>query len=170
MSDEKELLHATVCYLCKENEVLLAIKGKHIGEGRWNGYGGGIEKGEEARKAAVRELKEETDGVIVLPEHLEKIAEIDVHNTKGNGEVFVCKVHFYITKQWQGEVRETDEMLKPTWFDIDNLPLDEMMPADRKFLPLALKGKKIKAQLKLGPFQKELLEDFDIQIVDYFND
>ncbi len=170
MREEKELTHATVCFLNKENKILLGIKGRHIGEGYWNGYGGGIDPGEKPREAAVRELKEETGGVIALPDQLEKIAEIDFHNTKSNREIFVCKVHFYLVKQWQGESQETEEMLKPTWFDIKKLPLDEMMPADKKWLPVALSGKKVKAQPKLGPFQKELLEDFEIEEVDSFND
>ncbi|MBU1177397.1 NUDIX domain-containing protein [Patescibacteria group bacterium] len=170
MRKEKELAHATVCFLNKENKILLAIKSRHIGEGCWNGYGGGIDPGEKPREAAVRELKEETGGVITLPDQLEKIAEIDFHNTKSDGGIFVCKVHFYLVKQWQGEVQETEEMLKPTWFDIKKLPLDEMMPADKKWLSIALSGKKVKAQPKLGPFQKKLLEDFEIEEVDSFDE
>ncbi|MDO8442749.1 MAG: NUDIX domain-containing protein [bacterium] len=167
---EKVLAYATVCFLVKENKILLAIKGRHIGEGCWNGYGGGIDVGEKPKEAAVRELKEETNGVIALPEDLEKIAEIDFHNTKSDGRNFVCKVHFYLVKKWQGEIQGTEEMLNPTWFDIENLPLEKMMPADKKWLPIALSGKKIKASPKYGPFQKELLEDFEIEEVVCFND
>lgn len=175
MKKEKVLAHATVCFLKRKgNEILLAIKKKNIGEGFWNGYGGGIKSGETPRQAAVREIEEETkekeeeQGVIVLPEDLEKIAEIDFHNFKTDGGTFVCKVHFYLAEKWEGEPREGDEMKKPTWFSMDNLPLDEMMPADKKWLPVALSGKKVKASPKLGPFQKELLEDFEIIEVDCF--
>jgi 8-oxo-dGTP diphosphatase len=167
---EKVLAHATVCFLVKENKILLAVKGRHIGEGCWNGYGGGIDPGEKPKEAAVRELEEETSGVIALPEDLEKIAEIDFHNTKSDGRNFVCKVHFYLVKKWQGEARETEEMLSPTWFDIDHLPLQKMMPADKKWLPVALSGKKIMASPKYGPFQKELLEDFKIKEAFSFSD
>lgn len=167
---EKVLAHATVCFLKKGNKILLAIKGRHIGEGSWNGYGGGIDSGEKPKEAAVRELREETNGVVALPEHLEKIAEIDFHNTKSDGRNFVCKVHFYLVEKWQGEIQETEEMLNPTWFDIKNLPLEKMMPADKKWLPIALSGKKIKARPKYGPFQEELLEDFEIKEVVSFDD
>jgi len=37
-------------------------------------------------------------------------------------------------------------------------------------LLIALSGKKVKATPKLGPFQKELLEDFEIETVDSFGD
>ena len=167
---EKVLAHATVCFLNKENKILLGIKGRHIGEGCWNGYGGGIDPGEKPKEAAVRELKEETNGVVALADDLEKIAEIDFHNTKSDGRNFVCKVHFYLVRKWQGEIQETEEMFSPTWFDMDNLPLEKMMPADKKWLPIALSGKKIKASPKYGPFQKELLEDFEIEGVASFGD
>jgi len=167
---EKVLAQATVCFLIKGDKILLAIKGKYIGEGCWNGYGGGIEPGEKPKEAAVRELNEETNGVIALPEDLEKIAEIDSCNTKSDGRKSTCKVHFYLVRKWQGEARETEEMLRPTWFDIKNLPLEKMMPADKKWLPVALSGKRIKASPKYGPFQKELLEDFEIEEVGCFND
>ena len=168
---EKELLYATACFLKKGNKILLGIKGRHIGEGCWNGYGGGINPGEKPEKAAIRELFEETNGgIIALPENLNKIAEIDFHNTKSDGKTFVCKVHFYLVNKWQGSPKETEEMLNPTWFDIDKLPLEKMMPADKKWLPVALSGKKIKARPKLGPFQKELLEDFEIEEVDFFDE
>jgi 8-oxo-dGTP diphosphatase len=168
MKIEKELKQATVCFLKKDNKILLAIKARFIGEGCWNGYGGGVDRGENPKEAAVRELAEETSGVVALPEDMEKIAEIDVHNKKTDGAAFVCKVHFYIVKKWEGEVRETAEMLSPTWFAIDNLPLEKMMPADKKWLPLALGGKKVKAEPRYGPFQKELLEDFEVHFVDNF--
>lgn len=167
---EKELTQATCCFPLKDNKILLAIKAKYIGQGCWNGYGGGIETGENPAEAAVRELEEESGGVIASPENLEKVAEIDFHNTKSDGKIFVCKVHFYLVRDWRGEIRETEEMLNPTWFEINNLPIDELMPADKYWLPVVLSGKKIKASPKLGPFQKILLEDFEIEEVDSFKD
>ncbi len=167
---EKELAQATVCFLKKGSKILLAIKSRHIGEGCWNGYGGGVEPGETPRETAVRELKEETQGITALPEDLEKIAEIDFHNTKSDGNAFVCKVHFYLVEKWRGEIWETEEMLNPTWFDISGLPLEKMMPADKKWLPIALGGRKVKANIKFGPFQKKLLEDFEVEDAGYFDE
>ena len=42
---------------------------------------------------------------------------------------------FYIAYAFIGEAKSTDEMRCPTWFDIDHIPYDEMLPADRDFLP-----------------------------------
>ena len=139
MAKEKVLHNATVCFPVRENEIHLGMKMKNIGKGCWNGWGGGIEETDKSiKEAAIRELKEETEEVVALAEHLEKIAIVDFHNTKTDGGTFICKVHFYLVKQWTGEVRETDEMIMPTWFSIDNLPFAKMMPADRHWLPIAL--------------------------------
>jgi len=51
-------------------------------------------------------------------------------------------------------------------FDINNLPLDQMMPADREFFPLILNGKKIIAHATYGPYQKELIGEVVIQEVE----
>ncbi len=167
--EEKTLLSATICFLKKEGRILLAFKTEKIGKDCWNGYGGGIEYGENARIAAVRELKEEAK-IIALPENLEKIAVVDFYNTKSDESTFICRCHIYLVHKWTGKAEETDTMIKPTWFNIDHLPYEQMMPADRDFLPIALNGKKLKARAYLGPFQKEKLKDTEIEIVRSFED
>lgn len=170
MQEEKTLLNATVCFLAKDGEILLGLKTKKIGKDCWNGYGGGVEEDETVEETAVRELLEETGGVVALPEHLEKIAIVYFHNTKSDGETFTCRVHFFLVRQWRGEAKETEEMIRPTWFDTSNLPFDQMMPADREWLPIALRGQKIIAEARFGPFQKTLLAPVKIKYVDDFPD
>ena len=169
MEEEKTLLNATLCFLIRDNKVLLGFKTEKIGKDCWNGYGGGIEEGETPKLAALRELKEETD-MVALPDSLEKVAIVDFHNTKSDGSTFVCRVHVYLVSQWTGDPRVSEEMINSTWFDIGRLPLDKMMPADREWLPVVLSGKKIIATAKLGPFQKTLLEEVKLQQVDSFPD
>ena len=108
MREEKVLYNATACFLIKENKILLGLKTQKIGENCWNGYGGGIKKGEIPIEAALRELKEETEGIVAFPEYLKKIAIVDFHNIKSDGETFVCKVHFYLVRQWEGEAQEDE--------------------------------------------------------------
>lgn len=158
MSEEKVLTEATLCFLIKKGQVLLSMKADNIGKGRWNGYGGGIEGGETLRQCIVRELGEEAE-VVPVEGFIEKVAIVDFHNTKSDGKKFVCRVHVYLAKKWLGEPRETKEMLTPTWFDVNNLPIDRMMPADRVWLPQILGGKKIMAEAHYGPFQKTLLRE-----------
>ncbi|CAN0403706.1 unnamed protein product, partial [Ectocarpus sp. 8 AP-2014] len=41
------------------NEILLGMKKRGFGEGKWNGFGGKVESGESVEEAAKRELMEE---------------------------------------------------------------------------------------------------------------
>jgi len=166
--EEKVLFDATALFLAKEDDILLAWKMRKINKDRWNAYGGGIEKGELPSECVVREIGEETGGIVVKPQDLEKIAIVDFHNTKSDGSTFVCRVHTYIARKWTGEIHETNEMTRPTWFKMNALPFDEMPPADRDWIPLALEGKKVIVKAYLGPFQKEKLRETEVAIVDGF--
>ncbi len=168
MREEKVLLEATLCFLRRDDQILLALKTKKIGMGCLNGYGGGVEAGEDKKKAAVRELFEETDGVIALPEDLRKIAEVYFHNTKDDGTTFVCRCHVYELWRWKGKPKSTAEMADPTWFSVKELPLIRLMPADPDWLPMALNGKKIIAMAQYGPFQRELLWPVVVREVEQF--
>ena len=162
--EEKVLLHATLCFPIRGDAVLLGMKMRKIGQGCWNGYGGGIEPGETPEQSIVRELQEESS-VQAFPNALEKAAIIDFHNTTTDGTVFVCRVHIFLLRRWDGEFQPTNEMGTPTWFKIQTLPLDGMMPADKEWLPPILAGKKVLGRATYGPFQKELLEPVQLQIV-----
>ena len=166
MIEEKVLFNATVCLLIKEGKVLLALKTRKIGAGCWNGYGGGIENGETPVACAIRELEEES-GVKTKSKNLEKVAIVNFHNTKSDGTVFISRVHFFLVNSWEGELIGTEEMTNPTFFDINNLPFDKMMPADREYFPLILNGKKVLVESYYSPFQKELTRKVEIQEVEF---
>ncbi len=166
--EEKVLNLATVVFLKKNNKILLARKVDKIGKGKLNGYGGGTEQNESITACATRELKEESGGVLTTSEDLEKIAIVHFHNTKSDGSIFVLTVHFYITCSWYGEPQETSEMKEPAWYSISDLPVNDMMPSDREWLPLALQGKKLIAHAYLSPFQKEKTRKTKITFVSTF--
>ncbi len=155
IQEEKVLFKATVVIPIRDGQVLLAIKTRKIGAGCWNGYGGGVEEGETTLECATRELKDES-GLIASKEDLEKVAIADFHNEKIDGSIFVCRVHFYLWKKWEGFPKETEEMINPTPFNINDLPLKGMMPADREFIPLILKNEKLLVEAHYTPFQKKL--------------
>lgn len=65
----------TLCYLInkKDNKVLIAMKKRGFGVGKWNGIGGKCEPGESIEKTLIREAEEE---IGVRPISYKKVAEI----------------------------------------------------------------------------------------------
>src|ERR1035437_2627623 len=143
--EEKTLLNAVVCFFMRHengtDQVLLAIKAAKIGKGKRLPHGGGIEPGETAEQAAVREVFEETDGSVIVREAtLEKIAVTDFDNLKSDGLEFICRVHIFVTWTWSGEFATTADMIDPQWFDITKLPTDDLMLADKTWLAPVLQS------------------------------
>ena len=134
------MLETTLCLLKKDSKILLAMKKRGFGEGKYNGVGGKIESVETPEEAMIRETEEE---ILVTPTKYEKVGTIEFDEFyKGKKEKVMF--HLYIVSEWQGEPTESEEM-KPEWFDIKNIPYDRMFPDDKYWLPLILDGKKIRA-------------------------
>jgi ADP-ribose pyrophosphatase YjhB (NUDIX family) len=130
----------TLLFLIKNNKILLAMKKRGFGEGKWNGYGGKPEKNEKITDTAVRETQEESG---VTPKNIKQVATLDFYfdkQTEWNQQAIV-----FITKEWEGDPVETEEM-KPKWFDLNKIPFESMWLDDPFWLPLILEGKKIKAE------------------------
>jgi 8-oxo-dGTP pyrophosphatase MutT (NUDIX family) len=123
----------TVSIIHQNQRILLGMKKDRFGKGRYNGFGGGIEKGERVLESALRETKEEA-GIIMLDPAIR--GEISFQFLTDEPEHYV---YFIRTTQFEGTPKETEEM-KPEWFGIENIPYDEMWPADRYWLPILLEG------------------------------
>ncbi len=167
--EEKTLLNAVLTFLIRGGKICLAMKKKKIGQGKLNGYGGGIEVGETTRYAAVRELNEEGQ-IVVIEDDLEKVAIVNFRNHKEDGLVFVCRVHIFFVTKWSGEPKETEEMGKPLWFDFDAIPVGQLLPADADWLSRALDilddGQPFEAWYEYGPHQEFLIGEGHIEEVD----
>ncbi len=166
--EEKTLYRAVIVFIMFGDLVLLAKKTKKIGKGLWNGYGGGIEDGESPEDAAVRETSEESVGITIEKKDLLKVADTYFHNTKEDGSNFTLNAVVYIVKKYKGTPSDTEEMIDPTWFNKNNLPLDQMMPADKIWVPIVLSGKKIKFYVSFGPHQAYMTSEPRIEYVDSF--
>ena len=154
-------IEITLCYLRRGIYILLAVKRRGIGEGKFKGYGGGrIEYGETPEEAAVRDIKQES-GVSAETENLEKVALIDFHNIDPEGIISICRVHVYFLTTWKGTPVETIEMTTPRWFGgFESLPFGMMTLADKELLrEIFLKGNKVEGVIKCRPEQKTLTLD-----------
>lgn len=129
----------TLCMVCSGGGVLLGMKKRGFGEGRWNGFGGKVGSEETLEQAAIRELKEEAE---IKPISMYKIGIIDF-SFQDNPEIL--EVHIFRVDDYVGEPRETEEM-RPQWFKIDEIPFSQMWPDDEHWFPYLLGGNLFKGR------------------------
>lgn len=127
----------TLCVPIKEGRVLLGMKKRGFGVGRWNGFGGKIEQGETIEEGAIREIKEEVgiqDGVL---------KKLGVLEFSFQNDEKVLEVHIFKLTNFTGEPVETEEM-QPEWFLFEEIPFFQMWPDDKHWFPLFLEDKMFK--------------------------
>ncbi|OGM99034.1 MAG: hypothetical protein A2915_03710 [Candidatus Yanofskybacteria bacterium RIFCSPLOWO2_01_FULL_41_34] len=137
----------TLCFLVKDNKVLLAIKkrslsGFNVAIGKWNGVGGKVDSGETIKAAAVREISEEI-GVKTDEKNLEKVGNIKFY-FKDKSE-WNQEVHIFLVRDWLGDPKESEEMM-PKWYSHDEVPFEDMWQDDKHWLPMVLAGKKVEGR------------------------
>lgn len=85
---------------------------------------------------------EETDNFILVQEKDLEYGGVIVFNN--NDGISDFRVHiFFCLDVFTGQPPGTEVMINPTWFDLERLDQLDMMPADKFFLPIILKDKKI---------------------------
>ncbi|MBI3420970.1 MAG: 8-oxo-dGTP diphosphatase [Candidatus Sungbacteria bacterium] len=126
----------TLCLITQEGKILLGMKKRGFGVGRWNGFGGKVLPGETIEAAVVRECQEEAG---ISPLGMSFRAKLLFH-FEGSAEDL--EVHVFLAEAFEGEVRESQEM-RPAWFACDAIPYGAMWPDDSYWLPQVLAGKKL---------------------------
>ena len=138
MGDKKRKI-LTLCIVYQHPLVLLGMKKRGFGAGRWNGFGGKVNQEEAIETAALRELHEEA-GITV--KEIEQFGIIDFEFVN-NPEIL--EVHIFKCWKIEGEPQESEEM-KPKWFHIKEIPLKEMWADDEHWFPLFLADKKFRGK------------------------
>ena len=137
-----DIRQETVLLAVRDGQIILGLKKPgRFGEGKWNGYGGGVEEGETIEETAIRELFDESS-LIARKEDLIKVADVLIYFDVN----LRCRLHFYTLAVWQGEPQESNEMI-PKVFSLADIPYDQMWKSDRIILPEILKGKKLKGRI-----------------------
>jgi 8-oxo-dGTP diphosphatase len=108
-------------------------KKRGLGAGKINGVGGRLEPGESPLTGIVREAQEELGITLADP-----IKRGELHFQFLDGYSLFCTV--FVASRFDGIPIETEEAV-PLWFDIDQLPFDEMWEDDELWLRQALEGK-----------------------------
>lgn len=125
-----------LCYIVNEkNQLLLIMKKRGFGEGKWNAPGGKVHNGEDCFTAICREVEEEVGLIPIEPKEQGFIEFIWGTKPEWNQRCFL-----YYTKNFYGALRESEEAL-PQWFEKDKIPFDQMWGDDTYWLKEFLKGK-----------------------------
>lgn len=128
---------ATLMFVQQQQEVLLIRKKRGLGAGKINGPGGRVEPGETPLGCAIRETNEE---LIINPLNVRPAGELLFH-----AEDDMPRIHgfVFVASAYEGTPTETDEAV-PLWFNINELPFDEMWDDDRLWLHQVLTGQVVK--------------------------
>ncbi len=147
----------TLCIVTSDNQILLGMKKRGFGAGRYNGFGGKIDRQETIFDAALRELKEEAG---ITAETLESAGILNFSFEDREDEL---EVHVFRVPTFVGEPKETEEM-KPKWFPFDEIPYGEMWVDDEIWLPSVLEGRTVKGVFH---FDTPATVDYPSKILQY---
>jgi 8-oxo-dGTP diphosphatase len=157
------MFQATLCFIFRGDppkELLLGYKKRGFGQGKYDGFGGKLLVGESLFQAALRELHEETGLYASLPGLISmgKISFIFPNKNEWDQEV-----HVFIACNWRGTPTESEEM-RPEWFEISQIPFDQMWDDSHLWLPHILAGERINAEFSMHP-DNETVKDYRIQLI-----
>jgi len=137
------LREVTLLFLRDGERILLGMKKRGFGVGKWNGVGGKLEPGETVEAAAMRETWEE---IGVKPKNLKRVAHLDfyfLHEPLDKN--WNQRVITFFCDDWDGEPVESAEIM-PQWYSIHELPFQNMWSDDIHWLPKVLRGKFVEAE------------------------
>jgi len=149
-----------------EKKILLGLKKRGFGVGKWNGFGGKVEASDKnILDAALRELKEEA-GVSVSA-----IVQQGVLIFEFEGDPRLHEVHvFRAEAPVVGTLTESDEMY-PKWFKLDEIPYNRMFADDEHWYSLLFARRAFRGYFRFdGDFMSHfVLEPLkDLALVDNF--
>ncbi len=141
---------AVVGYLRNGGQVLLGARKKvshGLGENLIAGVGGKVGdspeiKNETTEEAMDREAREEIKVKVLEKQDMGRVRFIFAH--KPPDSKWHQDVKIYSITKWEGTPAETDSV-KPSWFDIDKMPWEQMWEDNKQWLPKILSGKRVNA-------------------------
>lgn len=128
---------AVLCFMRRPGQLLLILKKRGLGAGKFNAPGGRVEPGESEAAAAVRESQEEVGLTPLSPTPAGRL-----HFAFTDGYRLSCRL--FTAASHRGEPTETDEA-RPFWQDEERMPYHQMWADDRIWMPLLLEGRAFEA-------------------------
>ncbi len=155
---EIPLQQTTLCFLVRENRVLLAMKKRGFAMGKWNGAGGKMNSQDQSvESAAIRETIEEIGVIPKSPRWVATLNFFHLSIPEANQQVIV-----FLSGEWEGDPAESEEMA-PRWFDTTGTPYDDMWEDDRYWLPRVLNGEMLEADFLFD--ENQVLLEHEIRVI-----
>lgn len=154
----------TLIFIRTNEKILLGFKKRGFGVGKWNGFGGKVEKNESILDGAIRELKEESN-LTVSRSDMKYLGYVRYDLTES---LHTDIVYIFIASKFTGSLAESEEM-SPKWFKIDEIPYDKMWVDSKDWLPIVLRNRGLLAKYVLSGernIQKKTVEDIDVPELD----
>ena len=121
---------STLVIIVEPSRILLGMKKRGFGVGKWNGFGGKVEAQDKTvMEGAQRELQEEAS---ITATDLTQAGLMAFDFPDGSCEPLL--VHVFKATKYQGEVEESEEM-RPVWFSRESIPFHEMWEDDILWFP-----------------------------------
>jgi 8-oxo-dGTP diphosphatase len=139
---------ATLVFLLKGepvSQICLGYKKIGLGQGKYTGFGGKIERGEGVIAAALRELTEESSVRVPNHETLDFRAVLEFRFPRKHA--WEQRVFVFCTYHWEGIPAESNEM-RPQWYPVEDIPYRWMWDDAHHWLPLVLLGEKFRAKFR----------------------
>lgn len=152
MDDAKNPLIVTLTHVYNPREILLGLKKRGFGAGRWNGFGGKLEPGETIEQAARRELMQEA-GIASG-----QLIPAGTFVVRFEGKEMSLEIHLFRLTPFFGPSRETEEM-EGKWHMRDAIPFDAMWVNDKLWLGEFLNGKNVEGSFLLNESGERVIEN-----------
>lgn len=146
----------TLCLLLEGDNILLGMKKRGFGAGRWNSFGGKVKPEETLEEAVFREFEEESTLKVL------KYEKVGIMEFEFKDSLEVHEVHIYKILKYCGTPRETEEM-RTQWFKVSEIPYDKMWPGDEYWMKILLEGKKFRGKTYFE--NQDKIIDYNIQEV-----
>lgn len=127
----------TLCFVFDGDLLLMILKKRGQGAGKWNVPGGKFAPGETAEAAAIRECVEETG---IVPSNLEHRGTLEFFFPAGGSWDNTCEV--FVSRKFSGSLIAESEECSAHWIPVKEIPLEKMWSSDRVWLPVLLSGRK----------------------------
>lgn len=140
MKERVTHLNSTVCYLKKDNNVLMIKFSKKWGQ-VFAPPGGKFETGETPLDCIIREFKEETGLTLINP----KLQGISYWKDIAEGIIFV-----YTAENFEGNLLKSSEEGQLEWIKIDDLLSIKQFDQNEKFTPYLFKNELFEGKFLLN--------------------